>query len=44
MHHDDRRDDEHDRRLTATLRTDLYEDSGNENRRSTGRGRRKTDK
>tara|TARA_R110002072_G_scaffold85210_15_gene192833 strand:+ start:6000 stop:6575 length:576 start_codon:yes stop_codon:yes gene_type:complete len=44
MHHDDRRDDDDDRRLTAALSTDLYEDSGNENRRSAKRGRRKTDR
>lgn len=43
MHHDDRRDDD-DRRLSAALSTDLYEDSGNDNRRSARRGRRKTDR
>jgi hypothetical protein len=42
-HHDDRRDDSHDRRLGAVLRTELYEENGNENRRATKRGRRKSD-
>ncbi len=42
-HHDDRREEQHDRRLTVALRTDLYEDSGNENRRANKRGRRKSD-
>lgn len=43
-HHDDRRDHDDDRRFSATLKTDLYEDSGNENRRAAKRGRRKTDR
>jgi hypothetical protein len=43
MHHDDRRDDNDDRRLAAALRTELYEDSGNANRRANKRGRRKAD-
>ena len=43
MHYDDRRDYDDDRRLTATIRTDLYEDSGNANRRLEKRGRRKSD-
>ncbi|MCB1688904.1 MAG: hypothetical protein KDI33_10475 [Halioglobus sp.] len=43
-HHDDRREEEHDRRFSSTLRTDLYEDSGKENRRAgKRRGRRKSD-
>ena len=43
MHHDDRRDDDHDRRLSAALKTELYEDTGSENRRLKTRGRRKSD-
>tara|TARA_R110002049_G_scaffold108853_1_gene257378 strand:+ start:1009 stop:1452 length:444 start_codon:yes stop_codon:yes gene_type:complete len=42
-HYDDRREDDHDRRHAAALRTELYEDTGNENRRAKKRGRRKTD-
>ena len=44
MHHDDRRDYDDDRRLSAALRTDLYEDTGNTDRRSKKRGRRASDK
>lgn len=43
MHHDDRRDYDDDRRLSAALKTELYEDTGNENRRTKKRGRRKSD-
>ena len=42
-HYDDRREDDHDRRHTAALRTEFYEDTGNQNRRVKKRGRRKTD-
>ena len=43
MHHDDRRDDDHDRRMSAALKTELYEDTGNSDRRLKKRGRRKSD-
>ena len=43
IHHDDRRDDDDDRRHIAALRTELYEDSGNTNRRLEKRGRRESD-
>jgi hypothetical protein len=42
-HYDDRREDDQDRRHAAALRTELYEDTGNMNRREKKRGRRKTD-
>ncbi len=41
--HEDRREDSEDRRTPLTLRSDLYEQAGNENRRSTRGGRRKRD-
>lgn len=43
IHHDDRRDYDDDRRLPSAIRTELYEDSGNTNRRLKKRGRRKSD-
>lgn len=43
MHHDDRRDFDDDRRHSAALQTELYEDTGNSNRRLKKRGRRKSD-
>jgi hypothetical protein len=43
MHHDDRREDDDDRRLSAALKTELYEDTGNSNRRTKKRGRRESD-
>ena len=42
-HHDDRRSSDEDRRHPNALQADLYAHSGNEERRSTRRGRRKTD-
>lgn len=43
VHYEDRRDDDHDRRLVAALQTQLYESGGETERRKHKRGRRKTD-
>ncbi len=42
-HHEDRRDSQEDRRHPAALQTELYDKSGNQNRRGRKRGRRKND-
>ncbi|CAA0094301.1 Uncharacterised protein [Halioglobus japonicus] len=42
-HYDDRREYDDDRRHSAALQTQLYEDTGNNDRREKKRGRRKTD-
>jgi len=42
-HHEDRRESQDDRRHPAALQTELYDKSGNQNRRDRKRGRRKTD-
>jgi len=42
-HHEDRRESQEDRRHPAALQTELYDKSGNENRRGRRRGRRKND-
>jgi hypothetical protein len=44
LRHDDRREDNDDRRWTNTLQTALYEEGGKEDRRTKRRGRRKTDR
>jgi hypothetical protein len=44
MRHDDRREDNDDRRWTAALQTALYEEGGKQDRRMKKRGRRKTDR
>jgi len=41
--HEDRRDDHEDRRNPNALKSELYDQSGNQNRRARRRGRRKTD-
>jgi hypothetical protein len=44
VHHDDRREEgASDRRLIGSLKTDLYAETGEENRRIKSRGRRKAD-
>ena len=43
VHHEDRRDGDGDRRAMGALTTDLFEQAGNENKRSSRGGRRKTD-
>jgi hypothetical protein len=43
MHHEDRREDDQDRRLAAALQTQLYEQDDKPSRRVKKRGRRKTD-
>ena len=43
VHHDDRRLPDDDRRAPAALTTDLYESTGNQDRRARKRGRRVTD-
>ena len=42
-HHDDRRDEDSDRRSFNALTSNLFEHSGKENKRSSRGGRRKTD-
>jgi hypothetical protein len=44
MRHDDRRDDNDDRRWAAALQTAMYEEGGKQDRRLKRRGRRKTDR
>lgn len=43
VHCNDRRDNDGDRRIFKSLKTDLYEESGEEDLRSKKRGRRSTD-
>ena len=42
-HHDDRRSEDEERRHVNSLRADLYTHSGNDDRRQSKRGRRKSD-
>lgn len=42
-YHDDRREDHEDRRQPSALQSQLYDKTGNSNRRTKKRGRRKTD-
>lgn len=42
-HHHDRREDQDGRRHPRSLQSDLYDQTGNEDRRGKRRGRRKTD-
>ena len=44
MRHDDRREDNDDRRWSAALQTAMYEEGGKQDRRVKRRGRRKTDR